>query len=239
MLKGMGLPLARAELLADLSVRLLWAAAMADPSSLSFSQPGWMQPLRHATKAASRLDALIRACSMGADEQPRQQQLQQPPSSQLADATGLGPCPCGAACCYRCAGINQQLSAAVLAPALLQRLNACAQNMVGACWSSAGAAELQLCLSGLHDTVQAIGATCDSGSSPLALYRCLVSLDAVAGEYTAALGGSRLSELVGVSARLGGGVSGTAASQSPVRLAMHVELLRAYTWCLWLLGVLG
>jgi hypothetical protein len=100
----------------------------------------------------------------------------------------------------------------------LQRLQqSCGDELAGgssvldAAWRQAGEAELQLCQSGLAPFLDAVSLEHNPALEPAPLLDCLAPLAAAAAEHAA-----------------------TGSSLQPV---MDTEVLRAMTWCLWLLGV--
>lgn len=86
-------------------------------------------------------------------------------------------------------------------------------SVLDAAWQQAGEAELQLCQSGLARFLDAVSLEHNPASEPAPLLDCLDALVTAAGEHSAAC---------------------SAVDLQPV---MDTEVLRAMTWCLWLLGV--
>ena len=103
-------------------------------------------------------------------------------------------------------------------------------------WLRVGSAELQLCQSGLQQLLEAVSAERNPACHPAAVYRCLQALEVAAGEYWAAnksdglFSRSSIQQPPGPAAGQGEGTAGVVTS------TMHLELLRAFHWCVWLLG---
>jgi hypothetical protein len=118
-----------------------------------------------------------------------------------------------------CPTVSSSSSDRVVLPpaAVLRQADASSAPMLAA-WACAGPEELQLCL-----VLRRVPRLFDDSSTPRQLHQCLVDLEAAAAEYM--VPGARVA-------------SDAQDEPARVRGAMLVQLLRAHTWCLWLLGVL-
>lgn len=219
-LVGLGLGQQLADGLAPVAVRLMLLGAAADPSQVTFSlpgKPGWVLLLQQAARVVARLHALQQVCSCSFGGQPEGGQQH--------------------------AELEQ-----------LEVLSACSAAMEAA-WPAVGSAELQLCLAGLQEVPKAVTS---SKCSAAVLFKCLIMLEAAATEYTLEPGSSDdavIRRKMGVlpanwcdqqeqliMARLlqmGNARQDVAfpSHQELVRCCMHMETLRCFSWCLWLLGV--
>lgn len=104
-----------------------------------------------------------------------------------------------------------------------------------AVWRAAAQAELQLCQSGLEQLLVAVSEHHNPSCQPGPIYRCIQALDAAVTEYISAHGDSSqqvlpMMQLLRLSAGQPGDVART------LQAAMHMSVLRALHWCLWLLG---
>lgn len=196
-----------------LAVRLFWAGVVTDPSRiLSYSAAGSaLSQWQLPLAQAARVVGKLHA-------------LQQ----ATAEATG-SPLPSVATAVHQLCH-----PATSTAPSL----DACCADMQPAWQRAAGSAELQLCLSGLHQLLEAV-----ASEQPVAVYRCIHALDVAVGEYWAAystesLGFTRTAAMSSSVLAPTDGSAGDGHHTELVKCCMHTELLRAFSWCLWLLGVL-
>lgn len=86
-------------------------------------------------------------------------------------------------------------------------------SVLDAAWQRAGEAELQLCQSGLARFLDAVSLEHNPALETAPVLDCLDALATAAGEHA------------------------TACSAADLQPVMETEVLRAMTWCLWLLGV--
>lgn len=108
-----------------------------------------------------------------------------------------------------------------------------------AAWRAAGPAELQLCLAGLQQLLDAVSHQHNPACQPAPIYRCARALDTAAAEYGAAHGDSNQLVLAMVHLLDLSGSSRQSDAQRALEAAMRACVLRALCWALWLLGCWG
>lgn len=119
--------------------------------------------------------------------------------------------------------------------ALQEPISACDGSMQAA-WQRAGSAELQLCQAGFQQMLDAVSVEHNPACQPGPVYRCLQALSAAAAEYLSDYNTQGLVDKTSVlSVRQAAGRDDGAAL---LRWQMHIELLRAMCWCMWLVGAL-
>lgn len=198
-----------------LAMRLFWASIVADPSLLSYSAAGnsaqWQLPLAQAVRVVSKLQSLQQSCGQAKGMYS---------CSQPVSPAGVADAP-----------------QVVCASTQTLELDAHDSSM-GAAWARAGQAELQLCQSGLQQWLVAISSEHNAACQPAPIYRCVQALDTAAGEYLSAYSKQDLLAALHTLELSHMELASQRGCASVLQAVMHREVVRALSWCLWLLGAL-
>lgn len=100
-------------------------------------------------------------------------------------------------------------------------------------WPAAGAADLQLCLSGLHQLLVALNNDTNPKCHPMSFYRSILDIKAAVEEYNSSSQPKNAVWLLRNCATL----DERTKQVRLIHVKMLVEVMRALRWCIWLLGV--